>query len=176
MAQAIERRYTRLKKGEGKMPDILLIDGGKGQLSQAVAIMNELGIQDVPVVGLAKARTERDFRKTEVAASSERVFIPGRKNPIALFPTSPAFKLLTHVRDEAHRFAIGTHRTRRAADMTRSALDEVPGIGAGRKRALLNHFGSARAVAVATLDDIKTVPGISNALAQKIHDHFRGGR
>jgi excinuclease ABC subunit C len=98
------------------------------------------------------------------------------KPPFSLEPRDPVLYFLQRLRDEAHRFAIGTHRTRRGADITRSTLDEVQGIGAARKRALLHHFGSARAVGAATLEDIKSVAGISDALAQKIHDHFRGGR
>jgi len=119
------------------------------------------------MVGIAKG-PDRD-------AGRERFFLPG-KPPFSLEPRDPVLYFLQRLRDEAHRFAIGTHRTRRAADITRSALDEVPGIGATRKRALLHHFGSARAVGAANLEDIKSVPGISDALARKIHDHFRGGK
>jgi excinuclease ABC subunit C len=145
----------------------VLIDGGQGQLEVARQVLSELGLEDIAIVGIAKG-PDRD-------AGRERFFLPG-KPPFSLEPRDPVLYFLQRLRDEAHRFAIGTHRTRRAADITKSALDEVPGIGAGRKRALLHHFGSARAVAVATLEDIKAVAGISDALAQKIHDHFRGGR
>lgn len=172
MREVMSRRFGRALKenpdrNEDHWPDLVLIDGGQGQLEAARQVMNELGLDDIAMVGIAKG-PDRD-------AGRERFFMPG-KAPFTLEPRDPVLYFLQRLRDEAHRFAIGTHRTRRAADITRSALDEVPGIGAGRKRALLNHFGSARAVAVATLDDIKTVPGISDALAQKIHDHFRGGR
>ena len=172
MREVMSRRFGRALKenpdrNEDHWPDLVLIDGGQGQLEAARQVMSELGLDDIAMVGIAKG-PDRD-------AGRERFFMPG-KAPFALEPRDPVLYFLQRLRDEAHRFAIGTHRTRRAADVTRSALDEVPGIGAGRKRALLNHFGSARAVAVATLDDIKTVPGISDALAQKIHDHFRGGR
>ena len=172
MREVMSRRFGRALKenpdrDEDHWPDLVLIDGGQGQLEAARQVMSELGLDDIAMVGIAKG-PDRD-------AGRERFFMPG-KAPFALEPRDPVLYFLQRLRDEAHRFAIGTHRTRRAADVTRSALDEVPGIGAGRKRALLNHFGSARAVAVATLDDIKTVPGISDALAQKIHDHFRGGR
>ncbi|WP_296390910.1 excinuclease ABC subunit UvrC [Reyranella sp.] len=172
MREVMSRRFGRALKenpdrDEDHWPDLVLIDGGQGQLEAARQVMSELGLDDIAMVGIAKG-PDRD-------AGRERFFMPG-KAPFALEPRDPVLYFLQRLRDEAHRFAIGTHRTRRAADITRSALDEVPGIGAGRKRALLNHFGSARAVAVATLDDIKTVPGISDALAQKIHDHFRGGR
>ena len=148
-------------------PDLVLSDGGQGQLEAARQVAIELGLEDIAMVGIAKGPDRN--------AGRERFFMPGRP-PFSLEPRDPVLYFLQRLRDEAHRFAIGTHRTRRAADLTRSALDEVPGIGAGRKRALLNHFGSARAVAVATLEDIKSVPGISGATAQKIHDHFRGGR
>ena len=170
------KAFTRLIKEHGdeqddetsaNWPQLVLIDGGQGQLEAARGVMTELGLDDIPLVGIAKG-PDRD-------AGRERFFLPG-KPPFSLEPRDPVLYFLQRLRDEAHRFAIGTHRTRRAQDITRSALDEVPGIGATRKRALLHHFGSARAVGAATLEDIKSVPGISGALAQKIHDHFRGGR
>jgi len=172
MREVLSRRFSRALKedperGEENWPDLVLIDGGQGQLEVAKQVLTELGLDDICVVGIAKG-PDRD-------AGRERFFMPD-KAPFSLEPRDPVLYFLQRLRDEAHRFAIGTHRTRRAADISRSALDEVPGIGAGRKRALLHHFGSARAVAVATLEDIKAVQGISDALAQKIHDHFRGGR
>ena len=172
MREVLTRRFGRAlredpERDDESWPDLVLIDGGQGQLEVARQVLTELGLEDIAIVGIAKG-PDRD-------AGRERFFMPG-KPPFSLEPRDPVLYFLQRLRDEAHRFAIGTHRTRRAADITRSALDEVPGIGAGRKRALLHHFGSARAVAVATLEDIKSVPGISDALAQKIHDHFRGGR
>jgi excinuclease ABC subunit C len=172
MREVLTRRFGRAlredpERDDESWPDLVLIDGGQGQLEVARQVLGELGLEDIAVVGIAKG-PDRD-------AGRERFFMPS-KPPFSLEPRDPVLYFLQRLRDEAHRFAIGTHRTRRAADITRSALDEVPGIGAGRKRALLHHFGSARAVAVATLEDIKSVPGISDALAQKIHDHFRGGR
>ncbi|WP_425068322.1 excinuclease ABC subunit UvrC [Reyranella sp.] len=172
MREVMSRRFGRALKenperDDEHWPDLLLIDGGQGQLEAVRGVMSELGLEDIALVGIAKG-PDRD-------AGRERFFMVG-KPPFSLEPRDPVLYFLQRLRDEAHRFAIGTHRTRRAADLTRSALDEVPGIGAGRKRALLNHFGSARAVSGATLEDIKSVPGISSALAQKIHDHFRGGR
>ena len=171
MREVLTRRFGRALKedperAEEHWPDLVLIDGGQGQLEVARQVLVELGLEDIATVGIAKG-PDRD-------AGRERFFVPG-KPPFSLEPRDPVLYFLQRLRDEAHRFAIGTHRARRAADITRSALDEVPGIGSGRKRALLHHFGSARAVAVATLEDIKAVPGISGALAQKIHDHFRGG-
>ncbi len=172
MREVLTRRFGRALKEDPERddeswPDLVLIDGGQGQLEVARQVLSELGLEDIAIVGIAKG-PDRD-------AGRERFFMPG-KPPFSLEPRDPVLYFLQRLRDEAHRFAIGTHRTRRAADITKSALDEVPGIGAGRKRALLHHFGSARAVAVATLEDIKAVSGISDALAQKIHDHFRGGR
>ena len=172
MREVLTRRFGRAlredpERGDESWPELVLIDGGQGQLEVARQVLSELGLEDIAIVGIAKG-PDRD-------AGRERFFLPG-KPPFSLEPRDPVLYFLQRLRDEAHRFAIGTHRTRRAADITKSALDEVPGIGAGRKRALLHHFGSARAVAVATLEDIKSVPGISDALAQKIHDHFRGGR
>ena len=172
MREVMSRRFGRALKenperDDEHWPDLLLIDGGQGQLEAVRGVMSELGLEDIALVGIAKG-PDRD-------AGRERFFMVG-KPPFSLEPRDPVLYFLQRLRDEAHRFAIGTHRTRRAADLTRSTLDEVPGIGAGRKRALLNHFGSARAVSGATLEDIKSVPGISSALAQKIHDHFRGGR
>ncbi|MBI2735677.1 MAG: excinuclease ABC subunit UvrC [Rhodospirillales bacterium] len=172
MREVLTRRFGRAlredpERDDESWPDLVLIDGGQGQLEVARQVLSELGLEDIAIVGIAKG-PDRD-------AGRERFFMPG-KPPFSLEPRDPVLYFLQRLRDEAHRFAIGTHRTRRAADITKSALDEVPGIGAGRKRALLHHFGSARAVAVATLEDIKSVPGISDALAQKIHDHFRGGR
>ena len=172
MREVLTRRFGRAlredpERADDSWPDLVLIDGGQGQLEVARQVLTELGLEDIALVGIAKG-PDRD-------AGRERFFVPGRP-PFSLEPRDPVLYFLQRLRDEAHRFAIGTHRTRRAADITRSALDEVPGIGAGRKRALLHHFGSARAVAGASLEDIKAVPGISETLAQKIHDHFRGGR
>ncbi|CAN5685086.1 excinuclease ABC subunit UvrC [soil metagenome] len=172
MREVLSRRFGRALKedperAEEHWPDLLLIDGGQGQLEVARQVLTELGLEDIATVGIAKG-PDRD-------AGRERFFMPGRP-PFSLEPRDPVLYFLQRLRDEAHRFAIGTHRARRAADLTRSALDEIAGIGAGRKRALLHHFGSARAVAVATIEDIKSVTGISETIAQKIHDHFRGGR
>ena len=175
MREVLSRRFSRALKENPERrsgssgehwPDLVLIDGGEGQLGVARDVMSELGLEDIALVGIAKG-PDRD-------AGRERFFMTGR-TPFLLEPRDPVLYFLQRLRDEAHRFAIGTHRTRRSNELTRSALDEVPGIGAGRKKALLHHFGSARAVAVATIEDIKAVPGISGALAQKIHDHFQSG-
>ena len=121
MREIFDRRFSKMDQEVGnEKPDLVIVDGGKGQLSQAKAIFNELNIQGVDLVGLAKARTEQSFQSSDVESSQERVFIPGRVNPIPLYPTSRAFKLLTHIRDEAHRFAITFHRSRRDKKSMRS--------------------------------------------------------
>lgn len=172
MREVLTRRFQRLLKEDSEdetaadWPDLLLIDGGKGQLAAVLQVMQELGVQDVPVVGIAKG-PERN-------AGREQFFLPGRE-PFMLEPRHPVLFFLQRLRDEAHRFAIGTHRTKRAKDQIRSPLDEIAGIGAARKKALLLHFGSAKAVSRAGLSDLEAVPGISKAVAKRVYDHFHGG-
>ena len=172
MREVLTRRFQRLLKEDAEdenaadWPDLLLIDGGKGQLAAVLQVMQELGVEDVPVVGIAKG-PERN-------AGREQFFLPGRE-PFMLEPRHPVLFFLQRLRDEAHRFAIGTHRTKRAKDQIRSPLDEIAGIGAARKKALLLHFGSAKAVSRAGLADLAAVPGISEAVAKRIYDHFHGG-
>jgi excinuclease ABC subunit C len=120
MREVLGRRFANR---EEDLPDLVVIDGGRGQLAQAVAIFEELGVQGVAVVGLAKARTESDFTASEVKSSHERIFIPNRKNPVPLLPHMGAYKLLTHVRDEAHRFAVSYHRNVRSKRSLKSDLD-----------------------------------------------------
>jgi excinuclease ABC subunit C len=126
--------------------------------------MADVGVDDIAVVGVAKG-PDRD-------AGLERFFIPGRE-PFMLEPKSPVLYYLQRLRDEAHRFAIGSHRTRRSMDLKKNPLDEIDGVGPGRKRALLHAFGSARGVARASVDDLAKVEGVSQPLAQRIHDYFR---
>ncbi|BBK35531.1 UvrABC system protein C [Allostella sp. ATCC 35155] len=151
-------------------PDLVLIDGGAGQLNAARTVMADLGVSDVPLVAIAKG-PDRD-------AGRERFFTPERmqagQEPISLEPRDPVLYFLQRLRDEAHRFAIGTHRAKRTKALGQSPLDEVPGIGPRRKRALLHHFGSARAVARAGLADLETVPGISKTVANLVYDFFHG--
>ena len=141
----------------------MLIDGGLGQLSVVEEVFMELGIEDVALVAIAKG-PDRD-------AGRERFFIPGQA-PFSLEPKDPVLYFLQRLRDEAHRFAIGTHRARRTKAITVSPLDEVAGIGPSRKKALLHHFGSAKAVARAGQLDLEAVDGISKTVAKKIYDHF----
>jgi excinuclease ABC subunit C len=168
MRQVLTRRFARALKEDPEdardtWPDLVLIDGGQGQLGVAQEVFAELGIDDVALAAIAKGPDRN--------AGRERFFMPG-KEPFSLDPKHPVLYYLQRLRDEAHRFAIGTHRAKRSADIAKSPLDEVAGIGAKRKKALLLHFGSARAVAQAGLTDLAAVPGISATVARKIYDHF----
>jgi excinuclease ABC subunit C len=169
MKEVLTRRFKRLLKEdpdrEGEhWPDLLLIDGGAGQVSAVNQIMEDLGVENIPMIGVAKG-IDRDAGKEEFHRIGQRPFALKRNDPVLYF--------VQRLRDEAHRFAIGTHRAKRAKAIGATPLDEVPGVGASRKRALLSHFGSAKAVARASLDDLKAVPGISAALAETIHGYFQ---
>jgi excinuclease ABC subunit C len=169
MREVLERRFARLEKDDpdrqsGEWPDLILIDGGKGQLSAVCEVMEDAGIHDVPVVGVAKGPHHgREGR--------EVFHFPGGRE-ITLPPNSALLFYLQRLRDEAHRFAIGTHRAKRAKSLTSSTLDDVPGIGPSRKRALLMHFGTARAVKGAALEDLERAPGISRTMARQLYDYF----
>ncbi len=169
MKEVLERRFARLGKDDpdragGEWPDLILIDGGRGQLNAVSEIMENAGVHDVPVVGVAKGPHHgREGR--------EVFHLPGGRE-VTFPPNAPLLFYLQRLRDEAHRFAIGTHRAKRAKSLTTSTLDEVPGIGPNRKRALLMHFGTARAVKGAALDDLERAPGISKAMARQIYDYF----
>jgi excinuclease ABC subunit C len=169
MREVLRRRFARLVKEEEAgetppRPDLMLIDGGAGQLDAALEMAADLGVEDVTIVGVAKG-PDRD-------AGLERFFMPG-KPPFMLEPKDPVLYYLQRLRDEAHRFAIGSHRIRRKAEMTKNPLDEIEGVGPGRKRALLHAFGSARGVSRAAAADLAKVEGVSDALAQRIFDYFR---
>ncbi len=174
MREVLTRRFARLIKEEAEppedvrwqRPDLVLIDGGPGQLAIAVQVFADLGVEDVALVGISKG-PDRD-------AGREHFYIPGRE-PFRLELKSPVLYYLQRLRDEAHRFAIGSHRKKRSAAIGANPLDEVAGVGANRKRALLQHFGSARAVAAASLTDLESVTGVSGTLAKKIYDFFHPG-
>ncbi|MEM0976975.1 MAG: excinuclease ABC subunit UvrC [Pseudomonadota bacterium] len=171
MKEVLERRFKRLIKEDPdraseSWPDLVILDGGAGQVSAVADILGELGIEDVPFVGVAKG-IDRD-------AGKEEFYFPG-KPVFALNRSDPTLYFVQRLRDEAHRFAIGTHRQKRAKAIGHTPLDEIPGIGSTRKRALLGHFGSAKAVARASLVDLKSVDGISDAMAKTIYDYFNGG-
>ncbi len=161
---ALTRRFRRLKEGEGKIPDVLLIDGGKGQLSTAAGVLEELQVSDVFLIGVAKGRTRKP--------GMEKLFILSRKQAVILDAASPALHLIQQIRDEAHRFAITGHRQRRGKSRTTSRLEEIPGVGERRRQALLKHLGGMREVARAGVEDLARVPGISPKLAQRIHEQL----
>jgi excinuclease ABC subunit C len=172
MREVFTRRFGRALKEDpdrtqGSWPDLVLVDGGLGQLNAVLGVLTDLGIGDLPIVGVAKG-PDRD-------AGRERFFMPERE-PFQLEPNDPALYYLQRLRDEAHRFAIGGHRAKRKAAIVKSELDGVPGIGPTRKRALLQHFGSARAVSRAGLADLEAAPGVSKAVARRIFDWFRSER
>ena len=168
MREVLGRRFARLEKedpdrSKGDWPDLLLIDGGKGQLSAVCETLEDAGVHDVPVVAISKGPDRN--------AGREVFHLPGGRE-VTLPPNSPLLFYLQRLRDEAHRFAIGAHRQKRAKSMAASPLDEVPGIGPNRKRALLMHFGTGRAVKGAALEDLEKVPGISKTMARGIYDYF----
>ena len=170
MREVLTRRFTRALKedperDQGLWPDLVVIDGGLGQLGIARKVLADLGVDDVALVGIAKGPDRNAGRET--------FYLPDRE-PFTLEPRDPILYFMQRLRDEAHRFAIGAHRAKRSKALGKSTLDEIPGIGAQRKRALLHHFGSARGVERAGLEDLEAVPGVSSAMAKKIYDHFHG--
>jgi excinuclease ABC subunit C len=171
MREVLTRRFARAQKEDpsrelGQWPDLVLLDGGQGQLNAGLAVLTELGIDDVAVAAIAKGPDRN--------AGREQFFVPDGA-PFMLPPNHPVLYFLQRLRDEAHRFAISAHRAKRARAIGQSLLDEVAGIGAARKKALLRHFGAARDVAAAGIADLQAVEGISAAMAKKIYDHFHPG-
>jgi excinuclease ABC subunit C len=179
MREVMRRRFGRLLReagprtaegpepdGLGPWPDLVLIDGGKGQLAAVAGVLAELGITDLPLVSVAKGRDREAGRETFFMSGREPFLLPHR---------DPVLYFIERMRDEAHRFAIGSHRVRRAKEMHVNPLDEIAGVGPSRKRALLRHFGTAKAVSRAGVADLKTVEGISEGLAEAIYDHFHEG-
>lgn len=164
MREALTRRYRRLVAGEGRRPDLLLIDGGKGQVGVAQEVLAELGVSDVLVVGVAKG--------PERKAGLEELVFPDGREPLRLAPDHPGLHLIQQIRDEAHRFAITGHRARRGKARTQSALDEIPGVGPKRRQMLLTRFGGIRGVRDASIEELAKVEGISRALAEKIYAQF----
>ena len=164
MRQVLSRRYERVNAEAGKIPDLVLIDGGKGQVSAAKAAMVELGMNDIAVVGIAKG--------PERKPGLEELIIESEARTLQLPPSHPGLHLIQAIRDEAHRFAIVGHRARRGKARMRSMLNEIPGIGAKRRQALIEHFGGLRGVQAAAIDDIAKVEGISRPLAERIYRHL----
>ncbi|HEX8465085.1 MAG TPA: helix-hairpin-helix domain-containing protein, partial [Abditibacterium sp.] len=161
MREVLRRRFDRAIAGDEKflpLPDLLLIDGGKGQLGVAYEVLQEKNLEFIPVAGLAK--------------QYELLFVPGRKDAIALPRNSSALHLLQRIRDEAHRFAITHHRKRRGKDATKSLLDDIPGIGEARRNALLTHFGSLQKIRAASVEEIAAAPGMNRAIAEKLQEYL----
>lgn len=169
MLEVLKRRFVRGKE-QADLPDLVVVDGGKGQLAMALAAMREVGVTGVDVVGLAKMRVQSAPRSSEIERSEERVFLPGQSNPVILRRNSNALFLLQRVRDEAHRFAITYHKKLRSTQTLYSALDRIPGVGGVRKRALLRAFGSIKRIGEATLEDLVKVPSMNEKLAREILD------
>ena len=165
MREVLKRRFSRALKEESAsmaLPDLVLIDGGKGQYSVSRETLNDLGLHEIPVIAIAKGKNRNAGDETFFHDSKIFKF---KKNDPTLF-------FLQRLRDESHRFAISTHRARRRKSLSKSLLDQISGIGRGRKRALLNHFGSAKSVEAASFEDLKSVEGIEEKVAKKIHDFF----
>lgn len=160
MAEVVGRRYKKQKNENNKLPDLILIDGGPGQVGAAMGSLRKLGL-DIPLVGLAKR--------------FEHIIVPKEdQDEVVILPhTSDALKILMQVRDESHRFAVSSHRRRRTARLTHSELDSISGIGSSRKKTLLNHFGSIDKIRLASVEELAEVEGISKGLAEKITEHFR---
>ena len=162
MAEALRRRYTRVKKGEVPMPDVLFVDGGKGQLAEAMTVLDELELDWLKVVAVAKGRARK--------AGAEQLFVPGEKHALRLAPDSSALLLIQQIRDEAHRFAITGHRQRRAKARKTSRLEQIPGLGPKKRRELLRQFGGLQGVMGAGVDDLAKVRGIGRTLAESIYN------
>ncbi len=164
MAEALRRRYERVRKGEVPTPDVLFVDGGKGQVAEAMAVLDELELDWLQVIGVAKGRARRP--------GQEQLFIAGQARPVSLAPDSPALHLIQQIRDEAHRFAITGHRQRRSKARRSSTLEEIPGLGPKRRRELLRQFGGLQGVRNAGIGDLAKVHGISRNLAERIYNNL----
>ena len=163
--EVLFRRFSKAvkeKSGSLSLPDLIMIDGGKGQYSVSREVLNELGLHDLPILAVAKGKKRN--------AGEEKIYHRGKET--ILDKNNPLLFFIQRLRDEAHRFAISTHRAKRKKNLSKSLLDQIHGIGKQRKRALLNHFGSARAVESASFDDLKSVDGIEDNIAKKIYDYF----
>ena len=167
MRQALTRRYERVSAEDGKIPDLILIDGGRGQVNAARAALAELGLNDVTVVGVAKG--------AERKAGTEELVLEAEGQSLSLPPQHPGLHLVQSIRDEAHRFAITGHRGRRGKARTTSMLTEIPGIGAKRRKMLLSHFGGLQGIQAAAVDELAKVEGVSRTLAEKIYRHLHAG-
>lgn len=171
MREMLTRRLRKVADGSEAAPGLIVVDGGKGQLAVALSVMEEMGVNNTPVVGMAKARVKH--RGDTIERTEERFFLPGRKNPVVFKPNSPALYMLVRLRDEAHRFGITYHRELRKRKNLRSALESIAGVGKTRAAALLRHFGSLKKIREATREEIAAVPGMPAELAARIFDWLR---
>lgn len=167
MRQALERRYLRLKKGEGAIPDVLFIDGGKGQLNIAIDVLEQIQIEGVQIVGVAKGPSRKP--------GMEQIILAGREQPLILAPDSPGLHLIQQIRDEAHRFAVAGHSARRGKKRKESTLESIEGLGPKRRQQLLKQFGGLQGVARAGIEDLMQIKGINRELAKRVYEHFHGG-
>jgi excinuclease ABC subunit C len=166
IAQAVSRRYSRVQSGEGRLPDLILIDGGAGQVASARTVLESLALDQLPLVGVAKGRARRP--------GDEQLVLSGSRTSLRLGRDSPALLLIQRIRDEAHRFALTGHRQRRGRQRLVSELSEIPGLGPARRRALLRQFGGLAGVRGAGIADLAKVDGISVKLAERIYDRLHG--
>ena len=164
MRQVLDRRYRKIVEGEGRLPDLILIDGGKGQVGAAYQVLGELGLSDLPMIGVAKGEERK--------AGLEQLIYPERNEPLRLPADNPGLHLIQQIRDEAHRFAISGHRNRRAKTRNRSTLEEIDGVGTKRRQRLLSRFGGLKGVASASIEELAQVEGISRDLAEKIYQQL----
>ncbi len=164
MRQVLDRRYRKIVEGEGRLPDLVLIDGGKGQVSAACQVLGELGLSDLPMIGVAKGEERK--------AGLEQLIFPKRSEPLRLSADNPGLHLIQQIRDEAHRFAISGHRNRRAKTRNRSTLEEIAGVGSKRRQRLLSRFGGLKGVASASIEELAQVEGISRKLAETIYQQL----
>lgn len=171
MQEVLSRRFKQDGSG-GEPPDLIVVDGGIGQLNVLIRVLSGLGMEGVAAAGLAKSRVEKGMEKAEVKRSSERVFLPGRKNPVVLRQNSAPLLLLARIRDEAHRFAVTYHKKVRGKETIKSALQDIPGVGEKRVKALLQHFGSLKNVSKATTSELLEVKGMSRRAAEALWLHF----
>lgn len=177
MREMLLRRFERVASGEDEPPELVIVDGGKGQLGQAIAVLDDLGIHDTEVISLAKSRVDKSgFGDEEVTRSAERVFLPGRKNPVVLKKHSAELYLLQRLRDEAHDFAIGFHKKLRRREGLRSSLNDIPGVGPATKKDLLKHFGSLKKIKAASLGELQEVKGVGSATADVIYQFFHASK
>jgi len=172
MYEILTRRYQRALQ-EGGLPDLLMVDGGKGQMNVALGVLKELCIEGIDVIGLAKDRVEKG-RAPTLERKGERIFLPKRKEPISLGKTSPSLRLLQHIRDESHRFAIIYHKKLKHKGDFHSLLDEIPGIGKERKKQLLRYFKSVDKIKEASLEELESIPTMNRKAARQLFSFFHG--